>query len=112
MRILVIDDDPDLLAVTEQRLASAGFDVLTASNGGDALAILTERDVDILFADLLMPGMSGLELAHQAQRRHRHVKVILTSGGVPLDTALPGGMQFLKKPYQFADLISAIRKAS
>jgi CheY-like chemotaxis protein len=84
---------------------------MSASNGYDALTLLKEQSVDVLFADLIMPGMSGWELAHQVQRHHRRIRLILTSGVVPLDSDLPGDMQFLKKPYQFVDLISALRKA-
>jgi YesN/AraC family two-component response regulator len=64
-------------------LESAGFDVLSASDGYEALALLKEPDsVDVLFTDVVMPGMSGLELAHQLRRRHESVRVIMTSGYV------------------------------
>lgn len=112
MRILVVEDNQTLLAVTAERLTEEGFEVLTASKGPDALTIMQSQAVDVLFADLLMPGMSGLELAHQAQRRLRDIRVILTSGVVPLDDLLPGHMQFIRKPYQIADLVSSIRKAN
>jgi CheY-like chemotaxis protein len=111
MRILVVHDDHDLLAVIEERLGNAGFDVLSASDAGEALERLNQHDVDILFSDVIMPGMSGLELAHQVLQRHRRVRVILTSGVVAMDRNLRD-IQFVKKPYQFAELIAAIRKSN
>jgi DNA-binding NtrC family response regulator len=112
MRILVVDDEPDLLTVATAGLEIAGFDVLSSSDGHEASALLKSNEVDVLFTDVVMPGMSGLELAHQARRHHPTVRVILTSGYVPLEANLPGDMQFVPKPYQFADLIAAIRRAN
>jgi CheY-like chemotaxis protein len=98
VRILVVDDESDLLTIASEGLGIAGFEVLTASNGEDALA-LPNDGVDVLFADLLMPGMSGLELAHQASRGHRNLRVVLTSGYLPLGNALPSAWQFLDTPH-------------
>lgn len=110
MKLLIVDDEPDLLVVLTSLLESAGFDVVGVREPYQALTLLEDRGIDILIADVVLPGMSGLELAHQAIGKNKNLKVILTSGLVPLDVELPGGMRFLQKPFEMADLFAAIRK--
>jgi DNA-binding NtrC family response regulator len=113
MRILVVDDQPDLLSITSSALESFGFDVLQAENGDRALDLLLDPDnVEILFTDVVMPGINGVELAHHARARHDGISVILTSGYPPPETVIPPTWQFLPKPYRFDDLLTAIRRAN
>ena len=65
--ILVVDDDNAVRDVVVQMLSANGFGVLTASDGSEALRILGQRSVDLLFTDIVMPGMDGVELARWAR---------------------------------------------
>ena len=113
MRILVVDDQPDLLSVTSSALSAFGFEVLCAEDGKEALELLADPDnVEVLFTDIAMPGMNGVDLAHVARARHAGLSVILTSGYPPPSTTIPPSWQFLPKPYRFGDLLTAIRKAN
>jgi CheY-like chemotaxis protein len=116
-RILVVEDDPEVLDVTVETLRRIGYEVLTAGDAPAALAVLRrEAEIDILFSDIVMPrGMNGVELARTALRLRPQLRVLLASGypmsavagkrGISVDT----GFAFLSKPYRGADLAEALR---
>ncbi len=81
-RILVVDDDEELLEVTSATLSGFGYHVLCAQSGHDAIEVLeTDKPIDLLFSDVVMPnGMTGIELAREAKRLRPGIKVLLTSG--------------------------------
>src|SRR5260221_10557143 len=77
--ILLADDDPDLRDMMAATLAEAGYSVLTATGGYDALGVLTDNGANLLIADIRMPGIDGFELARQAKVMHPHMHVIYIS---------------------------------
>src|SRR5580765_731289 len=81
-RILVVEDDPEVLDVTVETLRRMHYEVLTAADGPAALAVLQrEADIDILFSDIVMPrGVNGVELARTALRLRPQLRVLLVSG--------------------------------
>jgi CheY-like chemotaxis protein len=103
--VLVVDDDPAVLRVTAELFRHLGYDVLSAETGYDALDILRSGDpIDVLFADLCMPGMDGDRLVEAARALRPALHVIVTSG-----SALPRQhVQFIPKPYHIADLVAAL----
>lgn len=96
--ILVVDDDPDVLEYASQVLAECGYRVLTAADGTSALSLLRSGGtVDLLFTDVRMPGLDGIEVARRARERLPALKVLFASGftgGLCADAPL------LKKPYR------------
>jgi CheY-like chemotaxis protein len=78
--ILVVDDDNAVRDVVARMLSANGFGVLTASDGSEALRILGQRSVDLLFTDIVMPGMDGVELARQARQVRPGLKVLFATG--------------------------------
>jgi PAS domain S-box-containing protein len=116
-RVLVVEDEAELQALAASLFRSIGYDVLTASNGADAQLII-ERDpasVDIVFTDVVMPGISGVELAKWLKERHPRIRVVLTSGYPQLQLAsdydLVAEYVFVDKPYRLPDLARALRTA-
>jgi CheY-like chemotaxis protein len=114
-RVLVVEDQPELLALASSLFRSIGYDVLTACNGDDARLII-ERDpaaVDILFTDVVMPGTSGVELARWVREAHPRIKVVLTSGYPKMELAgeheRVSDYVFVDKPYRLPDLARALR---
>jgi CheY-like chemotaxis protein len=116
-RVLVVEDDPEVLEVTVESLRHIGYEVLTAADGPSALAVLGRDDpIDILFSDVAMPrGMNGVELARAALRLRPGLRVLLASG-YPIaaltatQDAPPGGeFPFLSKPYRGSELAAALR---
>lgn len=78
--ILIVDDEESLLELNKEILESNGYKVLTANNGGDALTILNNQNIDLLLTDVIMPGMDGYELAAKAMETHHDLKVQVISG--------------------------------
>lgn len=78
--ILCVDDEPIPLVLRKSVLERAGYSVLTASSGAEALKLLEKQRVDLVLTDMLMPGMNGTQLAREAKSRQPKVPVILYSG--------------------------------
>lgn len=113
-RILVVDDNDDLLNVTSTMLSTFGYEVSCAHNGAEALRTLqTDQPFELLFSDIVMPnGMNGIELAREAKRIHRDIKVLLTSGyadGALQRNNAVGEFSIIDKPFSLADLARQVR---
>jgi PAS domain S-box-containing protein len=115
--VLIVEDEPDLLEVAKDLFESMGYEVVTASNGKDALAMFDRRpDLGVLFTDVMMPnGLNGIELARLAKARFPDLKIILVSGyTLPSLKQQYGALDqftFLNKPYRMAELARELRKA-
>jgi signal transduction histidine kinase/CheY-like chemotaxis protein len=113
--VLVVEDDPDVLNVAVSGLRELGYDVKTASDAREALAILrSDPSIDVLFSDVVMPGgMNGAQLAREAQRLRGNLKVLLTSGytasALTQEHGLPEQLDVLRKPYRREELASRLR---
>ena len=96
--ILVVDDDPDVRDYAISVLEDFGYRVLSAPDGEAALSLL-EHDgaVDLLFTDVVMPGINGFEVARRAVARSPRLKVLFASGYA---TDLTPAGRLLKKPYR------------
>lgn len=117
-RVLVVDDEGDLLDIAAELFRSLGYDVVTASNGVQANEILSlQDDISILFTDVVMPGtIDGISLARLARARKPEMKIILASGyPLPALRAAHGDLDeftFLDKPYRLTDLMTKLSKIS
>ncbi|CAN7533680.1 PAS domain S-box protein [Pseudoduganella sp. LjRoot289] len=113
-KILVVDDQPEVLAIAINLFQGLGYDVLAANNAGEALnAIGRHPDIGVLFTDVVMPGMNGIELAKEAKRRLPELKVLLASGygATPLLSRESGAdaLPLLNKPYRLHDLLRHLK---
>ena len=114
-RILLVEDHPDVLAITRQRLAALGYDVVEAADAVAALARLEAGEaIDLVLSDVVMPGgLSGLDLARRVRAGGRTTPILLTTGHSPEidDPAARRETEFrvLRKPYTQYDLAVAIR---
>jgi nitrogen-specific signal transduction histidine kinase/CheY-like chemotaxis protein len=113
-RILVVENEPDILAYTTESLEGLGYRVLPAQDASSALTILEATpDIALLFTDLGLPGIDGHQLARETTRRWPHLPVLYTSGGPenapPCDDAAGHGSDCLTKPYEVARLARTIR---
>ncbi len=118
--ILVVDDEALLLELVQESLQSLGYHVLCAKNGEQALQILHDKQtvgkagVDLLFSDVVMPGISGIDLAEQAHKAHPALRVLLTSGYTDKTIADNGKNRFsanlLRKPYSPSELARRLRQ--
>ncbi len=102
--ILVVDDDPGVLDYAS--LEECGYTVLTAPDGATALVLLRDHpQVDLLFTDVVMPGLDGVEVARRARQESPGLKVLFTSGYAA--DVVPAG-RLLKKPYRPQQLAGEI----
>jgi CheY-like chemotaxis protein len=105
--ILVVDDEDDVVYMLRVILQHAGFDVVSASNGREALERLDEHALALVLTDLRMPVMNGDELVQELERRTEHPPVIImTAYGTPLSVP---GKGFMMKPFTREQLIDQIQ---
>lgn len=110
--VLIVEDLPGVRHTAVQILESLGCRVFDAYNGPAALELLaTHPDIQVLFTDVRMPGMDGLELAEIARRRWPDLKVVLTSGYIGPEE-LPNDMAFVPKPWRADDIAEAVTEPS
>src|SRR3954453_11005143 len=107
--VLVVDDVPQVRATAVRIMQALGCEVFDAYNGHQALKLLQAHpEIEVLFTDMRMPGMSGTELAEAAQRLRPDLKIVLTSGYVG-QTDVPAHIAFVPKPGRSRDLAEAVR---
>jgi two-component system cell cycle sensor histidine kinase/response regulator CckA len=109
--IAVAEDEPAVRAVICELLSGAGYRVLAGANGAEVLRAVQgfEGTVHLLMSDLVMPGMTGLELAQALALRQRNIRVLIVSG-YSKHNQLPASMHFLPKPFTEAELLSKVRE--
>ena len=113
--VLVVEDNEDVGAFATQALAELGYETVLAVDAEAALIEL-ERDAgrfDVVFSDVVMPGMNGVELGQEIRRRHQALPVLLTSGySHVLAQNGTHGFELLHKPYSIEQLSRVLRKAA
>ncbi len=116
-RVLIVEDEPMVRALVSHVLAGQGYDVRTASNGDEALALAEHEDgaVDLLISDVVMPGLNGVELARRLRARWPGLRVLMMSGYSDARLFEPGGdivgaSRLLAKPFTPQDLLARVRQ--
>ncbi|WP_315767953.1 PAS domain S-box protein [Bradyrhizobium sp. SZCCHNR2012] len=113
-RVLVVEDNDEVGRFSTELLEDLGYVVRRVASAKDALAILAknEFEVDLVFSDVIMPGMNGLELAGIIRERYPGLPVVLTSGySHVLAENAHHGFELIKKPYSVESLSRILRKA-
>jgi two-component system, response regulator PdtaR len=110
--VLVVEDDILLRWTATAIIEQAGFDVVEAGTGVEAMSLLEKRsDIRTVFTDVEMPGsINGLQLAHLIRTRWPSIGIMATSGQLRLrEDDLPEGARFLHKPYAVEHLADALK---
>jgi CheY-like chemotaxis protein len=112
--VLVVEDEPGLLALSSIVLKRQGYTVLGASNGREALGIVHDRpeEIDLVITDMVMPEMGGRIMADWLQTLRPGIKVLFTSGYTEcsLEGAADTAMEFIPKPYTPSELLRKVRE--
>jgi CheY-like chemotaxis protein len=113
-KVLIVDDQPDVLEMTADMFRSMGYEVLTAGDGNAAMELVRRhRDLVLLFSDVVMPGVNGIELANQAAAQIPGLKIMLASGYLSdsLQRQHAEALKFdiIGKPYRLADILKKLR---
>ena len=115
-RILVVDDDDEILGLTRTVLAGAGFRVTTASSGDEALRVARSEGFDLALLDIQMPGMDGWETLRlmKADDALRGVEVVMFSVKAEFRDKIhgmqEGAVDYISKPFQVDELLSRVRR--
>jgi two-component system, OmpR family, response regulator len=113
MRILVIEDEPRILAFLSRGLQAEGFVVDGAGDGAAGLARATAARYDLVVLDLLLPKLGGLEVLRMLQRQRPGLPVLIVSARSDLPTKLRGfdlgASDYVSKPFSFDELLARIR---
>ena len=114
-RILVIDDDPDMRAMLDQTLKSAGFEPLLAADGIEAMKQLRSSPADVVITDLFMPNQEGLETIREIRQFFSKIPIIAMSGKALANSMLPiaqklGAVGILDKPFSPVELLAILTK--
>ncbi|MBG0789726.1 MAG: response regulator [Desulfovibrionaceae bacterium] len=115
MKILLVDDEVELVSAMAERLGYRGLDADWAENGEDALKMAGETDYAVAVLDMKMPRMGGLELQEKLVARHPGMRFIFLSGhGSEADfkAGRAAGCNYLIKPIQLEDLVDMIREVA
>jgi two-component system cell cycle sensor histidine kinase/response regulator CckA len=109
--ILIVDDEESVRSFVRHLAQSAGYEVMEAAGGEEALAILHQfaPGPELLLTDIVMPGMSGLELAAQAHHLRPSMPVIFMSGFASQYEEELSGSVCLRKPFRPSELLTAIQ---
>ncbi|MET3725879.1 response regulator [Sphingomonas trueperi] len=111
LTVLIAEDEPLVRMLAADILGEDGFNVLEAQSATEALDMLAENKVEVLFTDINMPGeIDGLELADIVAVRHPRVGIVVTSGRQHLDDwEVPDAGVYLPKPYDYRTLAETMR---
>lgn len=111
-KILLVDDEPDFLSVIRMRLSKAGYDVVCAHHGKDALDKIKLRHPDIIIADVMMPVMDGVDLYQELKSNEntRDIPIIIMTVKDKLEESFRavGIENFVAKPFEIEDLLGKI----
>jgi DNA-binding NtrC family response regulator len=114
LRILVVEDNEDVGKFSTELLQDLGYVTRRADNAKQALALIAAdaSAFDLVFSDVIMPGMNGVELAKTIRGQYPHLPVVLTSGySSVLAENSHHGFELIQKPYSVESLSRSLRKA-
>lgn len=113
MRILVVEDEARILAFLTRGLEAEGYTVVAADNGRDGLALATAEHWDLVVLDLLLPGLSGLQVLRELHRARPRLPVLILSARTDLQTKLRGfelgATDYVAKPFALDELLARVR---
>src|SRR5580704_3670365 len=114
-QVLIVDDEPNLRKILSHQLSRDGYDVLTAEDGEQGLALLREHHIDLVITDLKMPKVDGMTLLKKALEEEPDLPVILITAHGTIDTAVEtlkaGAVDFVTKPFDKDEVRQIVSKA-
>jgi two-component system OmpR family response regulator len=112
-RLLVVDDEPNILELLSASLRFAGFDVATATNGTDALAVASTYCPDLLVLDVMMPGIDGFEVVRRLRGNDGRTPVLFLTARDSTEDKVTGltlgGDDYVTKPFSLEEVIARVR---
>lgn len=116
IRLLLADDEEDLVTFLAHRLRKRNFDVTIALSGAEAVSAATELVFDVAVVDLRMPDLDGIQVTSQLKAIQPNVEVVMLTGHGGHDSAWEAGrlqaFRYILKPHDFGDLVAVIEEAA
>ena len=110
-KVLVVEDDPAIRKLIRRALENAGFTVRAAEDGAVAmLEVERDPDIDLIVTDLMLPGMTGIEVISRSTQINPRIKSVLISGYSSEDFVLSSEISFLEKPFTPDELLTVVRR--
>jgi len=114
-RVLLVDDEEEFVSALSERLALRGIEVDAALDGEEALAMLRDNEPDVVILDVMMPGLSGLEVLKQIKVTHPQSQVILLTGHGSTKEGIEGmrlgAFDYLIKPVDIEEMLEKMSQA-
>jgi nitrogen regulation protein NR(I) len=114
-QVLIVDDEPNLRKILSHQLSRDGYDVLTAEDGEQGLALLREHHIDLVITDLKMPKVDGMTLLKRALDEEPELPIVLITAHGTIDTAVEalktGAFDFVTKPFDKDEVRQIVAKA-
>ncbi len=114
LKVLVVDDEKDIVEVIQDRLEAYGFTVATAGTGLEALRKLSTEKFDGIFLDVKMPEMGGIEALEEIRKRDSKTPIIIITSSSTKESAIEamakGANEYVLKPFEWEELKSKIEK--
>lgn len=113
--ILAVDDERGVTTLLQRALGLAGYEVITADNGSQALGLVEQRKPDLILLDIKMPGKSGIEVLQELRSGYPDIAVIIATAVADVDVAIKalteGAYGYLNKPFNINELILVVERA-
>jgi DNA-binding NtrC family response regulator len=114
-RILIVDDEPDMIETCRRILASTGYQCFTTTDSREGLRMVEGEHPDLLLTDLRMPEMDGMEMLQRAREADPNLPVIMLTGHATVETAVAavkaGAFDYLSKPFSIDQLRLSVERA-
>jgi DNA-binding NtrC family response regulator len=115
-RVLLVDDEEEFVSALSERLMLRGIEVESALNGEEALAIMVEKEFEVVILDVMMPGLGGLEVLRQIKTTHPNTQVILLTGHGATREGIEGmrlgAFDYLIKPVDIEEMLEKMKEAA
>src|SRR5665648_184779 len=112
IKIILVDDEPEILTLVRDYLSREGFNVLTAQNGTDGMQLIEREKPDLVLLDWMLPGMSGLEMCRRLRETSTIPIIMLTAKSEEIDRVLGlefGADDYIVKPFSLRELAARIK---
>jgi DNA-binding NtrC family response regulator len=114
-KILIVDDDTNLLSVLKNFFAEEGYAIATCSNGLEAIRKCGEQDYDLVITDIMMPGATGLDVLREVRKVEPQIMVVLITGFASLESAVKaireGAYDYITKPFKLEEISIVVKNA-
>ena len=115
-RVLLVDDEEEFVSALSERLMLRGIEADSALNGEEALALMVEKEFEVVILDVLMPGLGGLEVLKQIKSTHPNTQVILLTGHASTREGIEGmrlgAFDYLIKPVDIEEMLEKMKEAA